>query len=446
MIYVLFRSLLIYLLWGLFPVFLFSQGDFHLQKGKEKEVVRFDFINNLMIVPIEVNGVELSFIVDTGVNKPILFNLSENDSVSLRNFEEITIKGLGDGEAIQAIKSSGNTFRIGEIYNPNQEIYILMDTDINLSPRLGIAVNGIIGYDLFENFVVEVNYNRARLEFHRPDTYTYRNCRKCETHQMDIVANKPFIKGFIDLNESQDLPVYLLVDTGSTDALWLFEDEKQGINVPEKYFDDYIGRGLSGDVYGKRSRVRSFAIGDFELEQAKVAFPDSASTQNLKYLGTRNGSVGNEIIKRFNLVFDYPNRKITLRKNRFFNDPFKYNMSGIELQHNGLRLVREISGSFNHLRNKDENSQGITFDLQRNYSIELHPALEIAELRENSPAKEVGLRKGDVILSVNGTPVHRFSIQELREILNEKPGKKLKLRIQRDGKELQFAFQLKKVL
>ena len=47
------------------------------------------------------------------------------------------------------------------------------------------------------------------------------------------------------------------------------------------------------------------------LKQAKVAFPDSASVKYIN-LKDRNGSLGAEVLKRFNVVFDYKNRKMTL--------------------------------------------------------------------------------------------------------------------------------------
>ena len=49
-----------------------------------------------------------------------------------------------------------------------------------------------------------------------------------------------------------------------------------------------------------------------------------------KNLGDRNGSVGGEVLKRFNMVFDYPNNKLHL-KNANFKNPFQYNLAGIEL-------------------------------------------------------------------------------------------------------------------
>jgi hypothetical protein len=54
-------------------------------KGDTSEKIRFELIGDLIVIPIEVNNVLLSFILDTGVSKPILFNISEIDAVGLNN-------------------------------------------------------------------------------------------------------------------------------------------------------------------------------------------------------------------------------------------------------------------------------------------------------------------------------------------------------------------------
>jgi len=124
-----------------------------MEKGQRVEKINFELINNLMVVPVEVNGTELSFILDSGVGTPILFNLADQDSIQLKNVSEITINGLGEGEPISALSSSGNFFKLGNIRNFVQKLYVVMDGGINFSPSLGIPIHGIIGYDLFKDLV-----------------------------------------------------------------------------------------------------------------------------------------------------------------------------------------------------------------------------------------------------------------------------------------------------
>ena len=54
--------------------FSFAQAKFIVQNKTQTSKVKFKLINNLIIVPVEINGVVLSFLLDTGVSKPIIFN------------------------------------------------------------------------------------------------------------------------------------------------------------------------------------------------------------------------------------------------------------------------------------------------------------------------------------------------------------------------------------
>ncbi len=419
---------------------------FSLKKGSDKDIIRFKFVNNLVVIPVQVNGVDLSFILDSGVSRPILFNLSESDSLEIRNAEEIYLKGLGDGEPIKALKSENNIFKVGNATNPNQRIYFVMDQGLNFSPRLGFPVHGIIGYDIFRDFVVEVNYNTRKLTLNRPEAYKRKKCKSCQVVDLEIKRTKAFVKAEV-LIQGNYKNVRLLVDSGSSDALWLFEDMNSGIRAPERYFDDFLGKGLSGSVYGKRAKVDSFVLAGFDLAKANVAFPDSLSLQHMTDRSRRHGSVGGEILKRFNIVFDYGNGIMILKRNANFRNPFKYNMSGIELQHNGMRLVQELASNINGIVRRDKDASGtVEILLSERFKVSLQPALEIAVLRPDSPALESGLRIGDVLLEINGKPAHKYSIQEITEMINGRPGKRVQLLVDRNGSELKFSFTLRNLL
>ena len=417
---------------------------FELPKGQKSEKIRFQLINNLIVVPLEVNGTELSFILDSGVSKPILFNLTDEDAVQINNVSEITIKGLGGGEPIQALSSRGNSFKLKNIENGDQLLYVVLDRDLNFSPTLGIPVHGIIGYDLFRDFVVEVNYASRSLKLHDPSSYEYRSNKKSETMPLSIVNRKAYVDGTLLLKEGDEHSVRLLVDTGSSDAIWLFEDEH--IDVPEKNYVDFLGEGLSGSIFGKRTKINSIRLGSFQLKEAKAAFPDMKSFGAVKDLGDRNGSLGGEVLKRFNIVFDYPNNKITFKKNGHFKAPFHYNLSGITLQHNGVRYVAESIADSRGVVKKDEDTFGdVQILLENRTKISVVPEIVVSGIRAGSPAHEAGLREGDVVLMVNGKRIHRYKLQEIMHMLDEQEGKKVKVMIERANNDLQFSFTLKKM-
>ena len=423
-----------------------AQG-FVLPEGEEYEKVKFELINNLIIVPIEINGAKLSFILDSGVKKPILFNLSDQDSIQLNNVSEITIRGLGTGEPIKALRSTGNTFKLKNIVNKDQQVYVVLDKSMNFSPSLGMPIHGIIGYDLFRDFVVDINYHAHSARFHDPQHYRAKKNKKLETLPLAIIDGKAYVDGQVTTEENTEVPVKLLVDTGSGDALWLFKDIEKGLGIPRKNFDEFLGKGLNGDIFGKRTKIKSIKIGNFTLEDVKAAFPDMASFGAIRNLGNRNGSVGGEILKRFDIVFNYPNNQITLRKNGNFHSPFHYNISGIDVQHNGVRYIAEKIRESRAVSSNPNDSFGNVQLMMEDFTrLSLVPEIVVSGIRAGSPAEEAGLREGDIILAINGKPIHRYKLQEVVNLLNEKEGKRIQVLIERFNQDLLFSFVLENAL
>ncbi len=437
------RFLLIFSIACLSVPFFGTAQRFVLPDGQKHQKVRFQLINNLIIIPMEVNGSPLSFILDSGVGKPILFNLTDQDSIQINNVSEITINGLGDGEPIKALSSKNNFFKMGDIESRDQQLFVVLDNDMNFSPSLGIPVHGIIGYDLFRDFVVDINYANKSIKFHDPKLYRHKEKGRYETLPLSIIRRKAYVNGEVFMGDKEKIPVKLLVDSGSSDAIWLFENEE--IGIPSKNYDDFLGKGLSGNIFGKRTMVHGIKIGSFVLKDAKAAFPDRSSFGNMKYLGDRNGSMGGEILKRFNIVFDYPNRRMSLRKNSNFSTPFHYNMSGIELQHDGLRYISEsIADKRGVVLSEERDSFGTVQLLFENRTrLSLVPEIIVSGIRAGSPAESAGLKEGDVILAVNGKSVHRYKLQEIMQMLNERDGKRIRVRIERYNSDLLFTFVLR---
>jgi len=65
-----------------------SQEGFLFTTHQNKIVIPFQLMNNLIILPIEVNGIALNFILDTGSAETVLFSLEEKDSISFNHVEK----------------------------------------------------------------------------------------------------------------------------------------------------------------------------------------------------------------------------------------------------------------------------------------------------------------------------------------------------------------------
>jgi hypothetical protein len=412
--------------------------------GLENDKIHFDLIGNLIIIPIQLNGVELSFVLDSGVSSPILFNLTNIDSLQIKKVETIFVRGLGGGMPLEAIKSRNNHLKIGKAINVNQDILVVFDKDLNFTPRLGMPIHGIIGSSLFKNCIVEINYTSKYLKLHKPETYNYRKCKKCETFNLSFYNNKPFIEAEVQI-DSEFKPVKLLVDTGRSDALWLFEDELLGIKpLNELFFDDFLGRGLSGNIYGKRSKIMTLKLKRFEIDNVNSAFPDSTAISLARKFVKRNGSVGGNLLKRFNLIMDYKNARLTLKRNRNFNNPFYYNRSGIIIEQRGFIVVKEEALKDSNQYGSSKSSSNININAV-DYRYTQKPAYTIVEVRKDSPAEKAGLLQDDIILTINGKETHLIKLQNLIGYFKSKTGKQINLRIDRNGIIKKFSFRLEDV-
>jgi PDZ domain-containing protein/aspartyl protease len=423
-----------------------AQSSFRLNNNAKKQSVSFKLINNLVVLPIEVNGKELNFLLDSGVGKTILFNIQNKDSLKLKNVKKIKLKGLGSEDAIDAILSKGNKFKLKNIRSTNQNLYVIFDESFDLSAKLGITVHGIIGYEILKDFIVKINYGFKKITFYNADSYEYKTCRKCETFNLEFNKLKPYINVGVKLNASSDeiIPVKLLIDSGGSDAMWLFENSKPDIIAPKQFFNDFLGEGLSGAIHGKRSIIKGLIIGKFEFKNPTVSFPDSSAILHALKFKERNGSIGANILKRFTVTFDYKGSKITLRKGNSFKDPFRYNMSGIELVYNGKLLVVEQDFANVPLGSNNGNTLQNRIILDYNYSFK--PTYKIFKIRKGSPAYHAGLEVNDIVIKINGQYTYNLKLGEIVEKFYQKENKKISLVIERNGQDYEYRFRLKNLL
>ncbi len=433
-------------LFFLCSIFSNAQEGFAFNSQKNKITIPFQFINNLIFIPINVNGIELNFLLDTGVEETVLFGLEDDETLSFKNVEKIQLKGFGKEDFVDGLKSVNNTLICKDFVDFNHKLYIVLDQNFNFSAQVGIPVNGIIGYNFFRDYLIETNYSSRKIIVHKENPKIRKKINtKFSTSDITIESNKPYLLTKINF-ENKEIETKMLIDSGSGDALWLFENQINQIKVPEINFSDYLGRGFSGELFGKRARIKKFAINKFEFEKPLTSFPDSLAITYSRLVQDREGSIGGEILKRFDIIYDYTNQKIHFKKNSNFNLPFNFNMSGIELEHDGLQWIAE-SNEF-----KTTKSNKISFsetDVKLNdvkYSFSLKPLFRIANLRKNSPAEISGLKKGDLILEINNNKVFNYTLQEINELLKSEDGKTITMSVNRNNIQYEFKFKLKSLL
>lgn len=438
----------------IFPIILifysfnvFAQIGFKIQNSKKKETISFKLISNLIIFPIEVNGKDLNFILDSGVGSTVLFNLNPLDSIELKNEVKIKLQGLGSQEPVDAILSKNNHFKIKGIGSITEKLYVISNDNFDLSSKMGLTIHGIIGYEILKDFVIRINYSTKKITFYRPNEFVFKKSNNYESFDLQFYKFKPYIDVGVKLNKSSNklTPVKLLIDSGGSDALWLFENSHSDIKTPSNYFNDFLGEGLSGSVYGKRAKIKSLHIGNFELLNPTVSYPDSISVSHALKFKDRNGSMGASVLKRFVVIFDYKQAKLYLKKGGGFKSPFKYNMSGIELAYNGKVLVKEKDeGAIEYL--DPTRSSGTKITLDYSYKFVFKPTYRIQKLQVGSPAYEAGLKEGDIVIKINGDYTYNLKLEEIVAHFYEKENKKIQLVVERNGKHYKYNFRLRDML
>jgi predicted aspartyl protease len=427
-----------------------SQSKFSFFGVNDKEVdVRFKLINNLIVIPIELNGQNVSFILDTGVDKTIIFNLSQNDSIGLNNVKRINLQGLGDGESLEALLSKNNTMKLKTFVSNSEDVYVILKDKFDVSGKMGVTVHGIIGHKIFKDAIVYINYTTKRLTLYNPKYYKPKKCRKCQDFPLQFYRNKPYINAKVQLDTvgKKQTDVKLLIDTGGSEAVWLFENTKEEIKTPINHFRDILGEGLSGTIYGNKSRIKGITMGRFHIKNPTVSFLDSASTYYARQFKQRNGSIGGNILKRFKVWVDYPNKKITLKKYGSFSGGFEYNMSGLDVVYNGKVLVKEVSAtkfSDAYSNGSSKTTSNNTIVLATSYIYRFKPSYRIKHILPNSPADIAGLKPNDIILSINGVKVHEYTLRELLSKFQTGHNRRIRMKVERQGEELKFQFRLVK--
>lgn len=405
------RKFVIGLVFFLLPVLLRGQNlGFSITDGKSKITIPIEIYNNLIIVPVVLNGkLPLKFILDTGVRTTILTEKAFSDFLHLTYARKYTISGPGGVKLIDAYITNNVSIDMPGIHGEGHAMLVLDQDYLELRNYLGTDVHGILGYELFSRFVVQIDYDNKILTLMLPGRF--KSHRKYEELSIAVQDTKPYLITTVNLNDSTRLQAKLLVDTGASHGLLLDPESDTVIKVPAKFISSIIGRGLGGVIQGKIGRIKDVRLGKYELHSVIVNFPDKNSyndTIRNDRTVARHGSLGGEILSRFTVIFDFPHEKIYFKKNSIFKNEFHYNVSGLT-----IKAVGEFLREF-----------------------------EITNVRMNTTAHQADIQVGDKILSINSEPCADFNLDKLDDILNSKPGKKVVLEIERGGKRLKREFFL----
>ena len=196
-----------------------------------------------------------------------------------------------------------------------------------------------------------------------------------------------------------------MIDLGAGHPLLI---ERITQNLPTKVIEANLGVGLSGPLRGFIGRVTELEISRFKIKDIITSFPvnDQASAVGV----ARNGNLGMEILKKFNLVIDYPDSVMYLKPNIFYRDAFVHDMSGLEYFADGPGL--------NHI--------------------------VVSRVEPGSAGYQAGVQPGDEIVGINFKPTASMSLEEIDAIFKSTPGRTILINYVHQKQDIKTLITLQK--
>jgi hypothetical protein len=383
---------------------------FTLANGRKRVQIPIEIHNNLVVLPVVLNdALPLKFILDTGVRTTILTQKTFSDILNLPYSRKYTISGPGGEKLVDAYVTNNVSLDLPGVNGRGHAMLVLAEDYLELRNYLGTDVHGILGYELFSRFIIEIDYQKKVLTLMTPDRFRKRS--KFETIPIVIEDTKPYVIAPLVLKDGTTIDAKLLMDSGASHGLMLETTSDSRIKVPAETVSSLLGRGLGGEIFGKVGRVKSISLGKSSLDNVIANFPDPNSYIDSIKMGNifRNGSIGGEVMSRFTIVFNFPKEKMYIKKNAAFKKHFYYNLSGITVKAKGSALN----------------------------------IFEVTEVRDQSASQRGGILPGDEIISVNGIAVRNLDLNSVNGFFNSRPGRKIKVEISRKGEKLRKEIHLR---
>jgi len=280
--------------------------------------VPFKLERNRVIIPTSVNGSPpYNLILDTGMGFDgiYLFHKEFPDEIDTTGSIEVHVPGAGSGEASTAIMIESGSLEFGEVSVDSQRVIISKSLHTQ-----GFPTDGVIGWNLFGHYTVEINYDTESIKLH--DMTDFKADSTWVSIPITLKNGLPFLKGKVEVVDGETVPMTMYIDLASGDALELLTGANQKYTLPENLDSGYLATGLSGDIHGYRGWSRHLWLGEFMLSDIATVFaPEKVRS---KQEGA-DGILGNDCIRRFNVVFDYTNRKLHLKPSKYFRTAFEQN-------------------------------------------------------------------------------------------------------------------------
>jgi hypothetical protein len=366
-------------------LFFFTAGGvsqpsgFEFNSNRSHVTIPIEVSHNLVVITLRINhSPPMNFILDTGVKTTILTEPLVANLLELDLSERIYIFGLGGEGIVEAARVSGVDLHLDGITGHDMDLIVLPEGILTFSEMFGFPVFGIIGYDLFKEFPIAINYTAQQARIYREPNYRIR--RRSQVVPFQLVDGKPYTSTRLIGHNGDTLTTNLLIDLGASHPVYLNKDH---IDLAPETLEGFLGKGISGSLMGRIGRIDHLLFNDLPVKEPLVAFPDK---EFLSIMGQQldwQGIIGGGILSRFDLIIDYPSEQMVIRPNFRFRKPFTFNLSGLEVIADGPNYKKYM----------------------------------IHYVRPNSPAYEAGVQTGDQILAINFRSYQNITLNDIQDEL-----------------------------
>lgn len=376
--------------------------------GQEEFIVpsrfltRFDFVQftgGVIILQGKLDNFPdtLNFILDSG---------SGGISLDSTTAEYFHLKGVPSNRTIRGIAGIKNVSFLNDrvLHLPGLTIDSL-NFHINnyeiLTQVYGERIDGIIGYSVLSRYIIKINYDSSYIEFWSRGSLKYPK----GGYLLKPVINTLPVQN-LRVRDGTIRSARFLYDMGAGLNLMLSTDFIKDSSLLGKKRKLYAkeAEGLGGKIEMSMTVIKEIKLGPFKFKNVPIyIFDDVYNVTSYPYLG---GLIGNDLLRRFNVILNYEKRDIYLVPNSHFYDAFDYSYSGMELYFDNGKII-------------------------------------IGDVAKNSPAELAGLKEGDIVISVNKN--FNQNLQQYKAAI-QSTGERLKLIIVRNGELKEITLKVKSIL
>lgn len=352
-------------------------------------ITRFPFTTlsgGIIIIQVRLGDFPdtLNFILDTGSGGVSL------DSTTVHYFHlpitptERRLRGIGSMRKISYVMNQ--TLHLPKLDVEHLDIHI-NDYDL-LTSVYGVKIDGIMGFSFLSRYIVKIDYDNNIVEVYNPGKVKY---PKAGILIKTTINNIPvFDASIVDRNNTLSRFYF---DTGAGLCLLMSEafEKDSSILAKDKKIISTQAEGLGGKTPMKLTTVKQIEVGKYKFKTVPAhIFKDQYNVTAYPSLG---GLIGNDLLRRFNLIINYGEKEIHLKPNSHFKEAFDYSYTGLGIYLENNRVV-------------------------------------IEDVLENSPGEKAGLMPGDIIMGIDNNI--SGNIQAYKNLLQD-VGAKIRILVVRNG-------------